>query len=297
MDRTRRRFYGFQTFLNTFQMENKIYPRVLAIAGSDPSGGAGIQADIKAISATGSYAASAITAVTVQNTTGVFGVHNIPDDIVAAQIKAVLDDVGADAIKIGMLSTSTLVWTVANTLFKAGALGNVVLDPVMVSTSGHTLLDEDAREVLSGVLAPLARVITPNIPEAEILLGESIGSEDDLPLAARSLSEKLTIGDRKVSVLMKAGHLHGEVVRDYLYNAEEDRLVALESPRIESRNTHGTGCTLSSALASYLAQGLSLDDAAAAAKEYMKGAISSGAEYSLGRGHGPVDHFWKTRGC
>ena len=268
----------------------KTYPRVLTIAGSDSGGGAGIQADIKAISATGSYAASAITAVTVQNTLGVLAVHNVPVEIVSGQIEAVLQDIGADAVKIGMLSSAGLVRTVARTLL-ALDVTQIVLDPVMVSTSGHRLLDEDAIGVLTGELAPLARVITPNIPEAEILLGEELSAEEDLPGAARRLSERLS-SRRKVSVLMKAGHLRDENLVDFFYNAEQDRIVELPSRRMHSPNTHGTGCTLSSAFASYLAQGLELDSAARAAKDYIARAIESGAEYSIGHGHGPVDHFW-----
>lgn len=266
----------------------KKYPVVLTIAGSDSVGGAGIQADIKAISATGSYAASAITAVTVQNTVGVRAVHNVPLDIVRGQIEAVVEDIGPDAVKIGMLSSVELVRTVAAALKELG-LRNVVLDPVMVATSGDRLLAEEAIAVLREELLPLARVITPNVPEAEILAGEAIGSSEDLPRLAR----KLSCGG-KVSVLMKAGHLEGEEeLRDCFYNAEEDHAVELRSRRVHTPNTHGTGCTLSSAFASYLAQGLTLDDAARAAHKYLAEAIRSGSGYAIGHGHGPVNHFWK----
>ena len=271
------------------------YPRVLTIAGSDSGGGAGIQADIKAISATGSYAASAITAVTVQNTLGVRAVHNVPIDIVKGQISAVLGDIGADAVKIGMLSTAELVLAVRDALLEADAV-NIVLDPVMVATSGDRLIDESSVDVLAKELAPLARVLTPNIPEAEILAGERIASQADLPAVARRLSEKVSAGPRRVSVLMKAGHLEDEGLVDYFYNAEEDRIVELRSRRSSSRNTHGTGCTLSSAFASYLAQGQSLDDAARSAKSYISKAIESGADYEIGHGHGPVNHFWALSG-
>ena len=273
----------------------KTYPRVLTIAGSDSGGGAGIQADIKTISATGSYAASAITAITVQNTLGVSAVHNVPIDIVKGQISAVLGDIGADAVKIGMLSTAGLVLAVRDALLEAGA-GNIVLDPVMVATSGDRLIDEDAVEVLARELAPIARVLTPNIPEAEILAGEKITSQADLPGVARRLSAKVSTGARPVSVLMKAGHLEDDELVDYFYNAEEDRIVELRSRRSQSRNTHGTGCTLSSAFSSYLAQGQSLDDAARSAKAYIARAIESGAQYEIGHGHGPVDHFWNLSG-
>lgn len=270
----------------------KTYPRVLTIAGSDSGGGAGIQADIKAISATGSYAASAITAVTVQNTLGVRAVHNVPVEIVRGQIAAVLDDIGADVVKIGMLSNAALVETVTDTL-KKYAMENIVLDPVMVATSGDRLIDRDAVPLLAGKLAPMARVITPNIPEARILSGMEISVEDDLPKVGKWLSEALeAISGRKVSVLMKAGHLEQETLVDYFYNAEKGHTLQLRSPRISTPNTHGTGCTLSSALASYIAQGLDLDDAVQKAREYIAGAISSGAAYSIGHGHGPVNHFF-----
>lgn len=271
----------------------KTYPRVLAIAGSDSGGGAGIQADIKAISATGSYAASAITAITVQNTVGVSAVHNIPVDIIRGQIDAVLSDIGADSVKIGMLSCSEVVLTVRDALLAHG-FTNIVLDPVMVATSGDRLIDENAVHVLASELAPLARVITPNIPEAEILAGTTIGSQDDLPAVAARLSREISRpGCRPVSVLMKAGHLEDEELVDYFYNAEEDHIVELCSKRIHTPNTHGTGCTLSSAFASYLAQGCSLDEAARNAKDYISSAIVSGSAYSIGHGHGPVNHFFK----
>lgn len=264
----------------------KKYPVVLTIAGSDSGGGAGIQADIKAISATGGYAASAITAVTVQNTLGVEDVHPVPIPVISAQIAAVLGDIGADAVKIGMLHSAEVVLAV-NEQLQAFRITNIVLDPVMVSTSGHRLIEDSAVKVLSEELVPVARVITPNIPEAEILAGERITSQADLPRIARTLS----CGGR-VSVLMKAGHLSDDELVDVFYNAEADNILELRSRRLSTPNTHGTGCTLSSAFASFLAQGLSLDDAARAAKDYINSAIVSGARYSIGHGHGPVDHFW-----
>lgn len=266
------------------------YPKVLTIAGSDSGGGAGIQADIKAICATGSYAASAITAVTVQNTLGVQSVFPVPSDIISAQIASVLEDIGADAVKIGMLHSCEVVRSVYDTLVQFGAT-NIVLDPVMVSTSGHRLIEEDAVRDLSQILIPLSRVITPNIPEAEILSDERILSQKDLPRIAR----KLSYGG-KVSVLMKAGHLSEDVLTDIFYNAESDTLLELKSRRLSTPNTHGTGCTLSSAFASYLAQGFSLDDAALAAKQYISSAIESGSRFETGHGHGPVDHFFALRG-
>ncbi len=280
----------------------KTYPRVLTIAGSDSGGGAGIQADIKAISATGSYAASAITAVTVQNTLGVEAVHPVPTEIIVAQIRAVLSDIGADAIKIGMLHSAEVVLAVRDALLEAESEGwlpkpyNIVLDPVMVSTSGHRLIEESAIKVLTEELLPLARVITPNIPEAEILAGRAISSQEDLPAVARELSAKASRGpSAPVSVLMKAGHLTDERLVDIFYDAAEDRIVELPSERVHTPNTHGTGCTLSSAFASFLAQGYALDDAARAATGYIHAAIDSGAQYAIGHGHGPVDHFYAKR--
>lgn len=276
-------------------MEKKTYPRVLAIAGSDCSGGAGIQADIKAISATGSYAASAITAVTVQNTLGVRAVHNIPPEIVAGQIDAVLSDIGTDAVKIGMLSNASLIRCVREALSR-NRISNIVLDPVMVATSGDRLLEESAVKVLSEELAPYARVLTPNIPEAEILSDTEISTDDDLRQVGLLLSERMhSISGQRVSVLMKAGHLDGDEVVDWFYNAEQDSFLELRSPRIHTPNTHGTGCTLSSAFASYLAQGYGLDDAARKAKTYISAALKSGSLYSIGHGHGPVDHFFSLR--
>jgi len=265
----------------------KKYSTVLTIAGSDSGGGAGIQADIKAISATGGYAECAITAVTVQNTLGVQNVFGVPVDIISGQIESVLSDIGADAVKIGMLHSTEVVRCVYRELSKFSAK-NVVLDPVMVSTSGHKLIEDSAIQVLKAELLPMARVITPNVPEAEILSGMTIRSQSDLPEVARKLSMK-----GKVSVLMKAGHLSDDTLIDIFYNAEEDRIIELKSKRFLTPNTHGTGCTLSSAFASYLAQGFTLDDAAVAAKDYIARAIESGAEYSIGHGHGPVNHFWK----
>lgn len=264
----------------------KKYSRVLTIAGSDSGGGAGIQADIKAISATGSYAASVITAVTVQNTMGVEDVHPVPVPIISAQISSVLSDIGADAIKIGMLHSAEVVCAVREKL-DSFQVKNVVLDTVMVSTSGHRLIEESAVETLKTTLVPCARVITPNIPEAEILAGEKILSQSDLPRIARKLS-----CNGSISVLMKAGHLTDDYLIDIFYNAENDSITELKSRRLVTKNTHGTGCTLSSAFASYLAQGYNLDDAAKLAKEYINNALVAGADYEIGHGHGPVNHFF-----
>ena len=269
-------------------MKMKHYNIVLTIAGSDSGGGAGVQADIKTISACGCYAASAITAVTVQNTLGVNAVSAVPVDILEGQINAVLSDIGADAVKIGMLHSSEVVRCVRKMLDKYN-VKNVVLDPVMVSTSGHRLIEEEAIASLVSDLLPRARVITPNIPEAEILLGgEQLALQKALPDAARRLADKCG-----ASVLLKAGHLTEEKLVDIFYDVEDGKVYELPSARIHTRNTHGTGCTLSSAFASMLAKGMSLPDAAAAAKDYINEAIIAGAEYEIGHGFGPVKHFYK----
>lgn len=262
----------------------KRYYRVLTIAGSDSGGGAGIQADIKTISAMGCYAASAITAITVQNTLGVQAVHPIPLEILKGQIEAVLLDIGADAIKIGMLHSSEAVNIIADTIEKYN-ITNVVLDPVMVSTSGHKLIEEDAIEAIKSRLISLTRVITPNIPEAEILADCLISGEQDFDKVARKLSD-----NGNVSVLLKAGHLDGECLVDYFYNAENGIMTKLPSKRVQTRNTHGTGCTLSSAFAAALAKGEELTTAAKSAKRYIEQAIYAGANQSIGNGFGPVNH-------
>ncbi|SCD20591.1 Hydroxymethylpyrimidine/phosphomethylpyrimidine kinase [Proteiniphilum saccharofermentans] len=264
----------------------KQYRRALSIAGSDPSGGAGIQADLKTFSACGCYGATVIVAVVDENTVGVTGVHPVPVPFVVGQIRSVLDDIGADAIKIGMLHSSELIRSVKGTLSEY-AIRDIVLDPVMVATSGDKLLQDEAISTLKEELIPHVRVITPNIPEAEILLGKEIRSQKDLPLVVKDLSF-----GRSVSVLLKAGHLAEDELIDVFYNAETDELTALSSQRITTKNTHGTGCTLSSAIAAFLAHGLPLNDAVRKAKEYIDRAILVGAEYEIGKGHGPVHHFF-----
>lgn len=266
----------------------KHYKRALTIAGSDPSGGAGIQADLKTFSACGCYGMSAIVAVVDENTVGVTGVHPVPVDFVTGQIRSVLDDIGADAVKIGMLHSSELIRAVRQTL-AAYDIRNVVLDPVMVATSGDRLLQEEAIATLKEELIPFVRVITPNIPEAEILLGRKIAGQEELPQVARELS----LG-RKVSVLLKAGHLHDAELIDVFYNAETDEATPLRSMRLDTPNTHGTGCTLSSAIASNLAKGYSLSESVARAKEYISGALS--AMLDLGKGAGPMQHNFDLRG-
>lgn len=261
------------------------YNRVLTIAGSDPSGGAGIQADLKTMSACGCFGTSAITAVVDENTVGVYGVHPIPVDFVTGQIKSVLDDIGADAIKIGMLHSSELIRAIRKTL-ETYAIKNIVIDPVMVATSGDKLLLDEAISTLQEELIPMARVITPNIPEAEILCGQKITRQSDLPKVVKSLSV-----NGQVSVLLKAGHLTEDVLTDVFYNAEKDELLELKSSRVKTQNTHGTGCTFSSAVASFLAKRMELNDAVWSAKDYINRAIVEGAGYEIGKGHGPVHHF------
>lgn len=269
-------------------MENlnkNTYRRVMTIAGSDPSGGAGVQADIKTISACGCFATSAIVAVVDENTVGVSGVHPIPVDFVVGQIHSILDDIGTDAVKIGMLHSSPLISAVHDVLAEYPEIKNIVLDPVMVATSGDPLLQSDAVSTLRDELIPACRVITPNIPEAEILLGHKIQHQDQLPDAAIELAKFGT------SVFLKAGHLTDNELVDIFYNADTREIIRLSSERIATINTHGTGCTLSSAIASYLALGNSLNDAARLAKKYINDAIISGAKYQIGHGHGPVHHF------
>lgn len=266
----------------------KHYKRALTIAGSDPSGGAGIQADLKTFSACGCFGTSAIVAVVDENTVGVTGVHPVPVEFVTGQIRSVLDDIGTDAVKIGMLHSSELIRAVRDTLAPY-ALRNIVLDPVMVATSGDALLQKEAVATLRDELIPAARVITPNIPEAELLLGRKLDDQRTLPDAARELSHN----GGGVSVFLKAGHLNDEELVDIFYNAETDDILPLRSRRLATRNTHGTGCTLSSALAAFLAQGCTLNDAATKAKEYIAAAIEAGAAYEIGHGHGPVHHFFR----
>lgn len=263
------------------------YNRVLSIAGSDSGGGAGIQADIKAISACGAYAATAITAITVQNTVGVSNVHAIPNQILKEQIEAVLSDIGADSIKIGMLHSSETIQVVCDCLDRY-QIKNVVLDPVMVATSGDKLLQDEAIHTLKEDLIPRVRVITPNIPEAEILLGEKINKQEDLSVKAKALAEKF-----KVSVLLKAGHLSEDELTDIFYDFEKKELVEMKSKRLYTKNTHGTGCTMSSSFAAYLAQDFDLQTSARNAKDYINNAIKAGADYEIGEGHGPVHHFYK----
>jgi hydroxymethylpyrimidine/phosphomethylpyrimidine kinase len=258
--------------------------RVLIIAGSDSGGGAGIQADVKTVTALGGYAATAITALTVQNTLGVTDVHPAPLPIIAAQARAVLEDIGADVIKTGMLGDAATVALVAELLDEAKL--PAVIDPVMVAKGGHPLLAAEAVQAVRERLVPRAALLTPNAPEAEALTGLPVGDLDGQRRAGEAL---LALGAR--AVLMKGGHVDGPTVIDLLITSEGETL--LEGPRVETRHTHGTGCTLASACAVGLAQGLSLTDAVARAWAYTAEAVRRAP--GLGRGHGPLDHAWPLR--
>lgn len=256
-------------------------PRVLIIAGSDSGGGAGIQADIKAVTMLGGYAATAVTAVTVQNTLGVTGIHAVPPDLVRAQIAAVLDDIGADCVKIGMLGDAGTIEAVADALEDVRV--PVVLDPVMVAKGGAPLLEEEAVGALIERLLPMAALVTPNAPELAVLADTEVADEADALLAAQEL---VSAGPR--AVLAKGGHLDGPIVADWLVWRGGQR--RFESPRIETRHTHGTGCTLASAIAAGLAAGRPLEAAVEAARDYVAGAIRHAP--GLGQGHGPLLHNW-----
>ncbi len=259
------------------------YVRVLTIAGSDSGGGAGIQADLKTFAALGCYGMSAITALTAQNTVGVQAIHAVPPEFLRAQLASVLDDIGVDAVKIGMLHTPEVVRTVAWAIDHYG-LRRVVLDPVMVATSGDRLIAEETVDVLVRELFPRASVVTPNLDEAALLIGRPIEGAQALEDAGRAL---LAMGAR--AVLVKGGHLPGDEVVDLLVQPEQAPL-RLASPRIASRNVHGTGCTLSSAIAAHLAQGFDLGEAVKRARAYILRAIAAGAAVQTGQGHGPLNH-------
>ena len=258
--------------------------RVLIIAGSDSGGGAGLQADIKAVTMLGGYAATAITAVTVQNTLGVHGVHPLPLDLITAQARVVLDDIGADAIKTGMLGSVEVVETVAAILDTTSA--PAVVDPVMVAKGGHPLLEDRGVAAVRDLMIPRAALLTPNAPEAEALTGLAVGDLDGQRRAGEAL---LGLGAR--AVLMKGGHVPGEMVVDLLLTPSGETL--LEGPRVETRNTHGTGCTLASACAAGIARGKPVEVAVAEAWAYVAEAIRRAP--GLGGGHGPLDHGWPVR--
>lgn len=259
------------------------YARVLTIAGSDSGGGAGIQADLKTFAALGCYGMTAITALTAQNTVGVQGIHAVPPAFLQSQLQSVIEDIGVDAVKIGMLHEPGVVEVVAWAI-QHYQLQRVVLDPVMVATSGDRLIADATVRVLVDQLFPLATVITPNLDEASLLLGRPIAAVSDLSGAAQAL---LSQGAR--AVLLKGGHLPGDQVVDVLARPGHVDVV-LASSRMASRNTHGTGCTLSSAIAAHLALGEPLERAVRAAREYILGAIQAGAGVQVGHGHGPLNH-------
>ena len=255
--------------------------RVLIIAGSDPSGGAGIQADIKAVTMLGGYAMTAITALTVQNTLGVTEVMAVPADFIRAQAKACLDDIGADAIKTGMLGDAGVMEAVAEILDSTDAF--TVIDPVMVAKGGHALLREEAVSALKSLMIPRASLLTPNTPEATALTGIEIANEDDMRRAGEAL---LGLGAK--NVLIKGGHLPGQDVVDILFTQEATYRFSAE--RIETRHTHGTGCTLASACAALHRPERSLDETVGMARDYVLGAIATAPQ--LGHGHGPLRHSW-----
>jgi hydroxymethylpyrimidine/phosphomethylpyrimidine kinase len=261
-------------------------PNVLSIAGSDPSGGAGVQADLKTFSALGSYGMAAITALTAQNTRGVSAVHVPPVDFVVAQIDAIFNDVRVDAVKLGMLASGAIVEAVADRLRAHGAR-NIVLDPVLVATSGDALGAPDVVEAMITHLLPLARIVTPNIPEAMRLSGGSAPQDSaGLERLARAIH---ALGAN--AVLVKGGHMEGELAPDVLFERAAAHL--FEAPRVATRNTHGTGCTLSSAIAANLAHGMELAAAVQRAKSYLTAALiaSDKLDVGSGEGHGPVHHF------
>ncbi len=259
------------------------YPRLLTIAGSDSGGGAGIQADLKTFSALGCFGMSAITALTAQNTTGVRAIHGVPPDMLRDQIDAVVEDIGVDAVKIGMLHSPEIVQAVADAIDRH-SLPHVVLDPVMVATSGAVLIDSPAIASLVRELFGRAVLVTPNLDEASLLVGRTLTSEQDIQTAAHELLAK---GAK--AVLVKGGHLAGEVVSDLLQIAGAAPYW-MRAPRIATANTHGTGCTLSSAIAAYLALRLPLIDAVEAARAYVRGALAAGASVKTGQGGGPLNH-------
>ncbi len=263
----------------------KTYPVVLTIAGSDSSGGAGIQADLKAMSAIGVFGTSAITAITAQNTCEVRAIQGVEPDIVRQQIEAVLDDLPCRTVKLGMLYARPTIETIAQCLSHY-RLDHIVLDPVMVSTSGCRLIEEEAIEAVKSLLLPRASLVTPNIPEAEILSGLPVTNENDMHRAAGRMFEA---GCQ--AVLIKGGHFDGAESCDLLFTPHSAP-VRYTSPRIATRNTHGTGCTFSSAIASYLALGEELPEAIARAKKYLSRALEAGADVSIGHGHGSVNHFF-----
>ncbi|WP_294454090.1 bifunctional hydroxymethylpyrimidine kinase/phosphomethylpyrimidine kinase [uncultured Bacteroides sp.] len=264
----------------------KKYHSVLTIAGSDCSGGAGIQADIKAISALGGYAASAITAITVQNTCGVTGIHPVPASYVKAQIEAVMTDIKPSAVKIGMINDVEIVKAIAESI-KEYKPKFIVFDPVMVSTSGCKLIEDKAIEAIKKELIPLSTIITPNLSEAMVLTGDSIDDAASMTAAGNKILES-GCG----AVLIKGGHLEGNDMCDVLCIKGENTPYIYTASKISSKNTHGTGCTLSSSIATYLALGETLREAVRKAKDYVHKGILNGKDVCIGSGHGPLNHFY-----
>ncbi len=263
------------------------YNSVLSIAGSDSGGCAGIQADIKSISACGAYAATVITATTAQNTVGVTDIQGLPIAHIKAQMDAVLSDIAFGAVKIGMLHSPEVINVVQETLAEY-KVKNIILDPVMVATSGDKLVTDEGIEALENFL-PHTSLITPNVPEAELLLGHSI-SLDNLESSAKALGEKFD-----VSVLLKGGHLEAtEMMTDILYLKEEDKLVRIQNKAFDTKHTHGTGCSLSSSIATYVSLGFGLEEAVLKGCRYVNKAIEAGKDKVLGKGNGPINHFLLT---
>jgi hydroxymethylpyrimidine/phosphomethylpyrimidine kinase len=263
--------------------------RILIIAGSDSSGGAGLQADIKTATVLGVYASTAVTAVTVQDTTCLHGIHEIPSFILREQIARVLGDIGADAIKIGMLGTAAIAEAVAEVLERSARNIPIVLDPVLASTSGTPLLEENAISVLKKRLFPITALLTPNIPEAETLAGMAIRATDDMVHAGEKIR---ALGP--TAVLVKGGHSSGAMIDDVLVGALGEWIFS--SPRIDSPNKHGTGCALSTAIACGLAQGMTLADSVSRAREFVQQAIRTAPDF--GHGHGPLNHMHlQKKGC
>ncbi|HYG39091.1 MAG TPA: bifunctional hydroxymethylpyrimidine kinase/phosphomethylpyrimidine kinase [Cytophagales bacterium] len=269
----------------------KRYFKALTIAGSDSGGGAGIQADLKTFSALGCFGMSAVTAITAQNTVEVSSIHPIPPEMVRMQMEAVLTDIGTDAVKIGMLHSSEIIKTIYDVLLKF-KVKNIVLDTVMSSKGGNKLLQNEAIDALKKYLIPISDIITPNLPEAEIMLGKKIETLDDMRMSVRLLGE---LGSKYV--LLKGGHLNKQESADLLFNQASGKTEELKFNKINTMNSHGTGCTLSSAIAAFLAKGTPMEEAVVLAKSYIHLALEKGSYYQLGSGHGPVHHFhnlWKS---
>jgi hydroxymethylpyrimidine/phosphomethylpyrimidine kinase len=268
-------------------MKNPI--RLLTIAGSDPSGGAGIQADLKTFGALGCYGMSVVTALTAQNTCGVTAIHEVPPSFVAAQLDAVLEDIGVDAVKIGMLHRREIVEVVARHVTKIKDRP-IVLDPVMIAKGGHRLLSEDAVGAIKRLLLPVATIVTPNIPETTVLTKQELLSEDDYAGAANKIHD---LGAR--AVVIKGGHGGSETASDDFLSIRDEcghvESFWLRSTRIKTKNTHGTGCTFSSAIAAFLGHGEDLRQAVRSAKNYVACTIEAAKDQQIGHGHGPVDHF------